>query len=77
MKTKREPKYLRDMEHPAVFGYELDRKTLLPIRKEFGGYVSGERGADPIGDGTFRMIPSGDIVSLEERNRRLALKTGA
>ncbi len=28
-------------------------------------------GSDPIGDGTFRMIPSGDIVSLEERNRRL------
>ena len=28
-------------------------------------------GADPIGDGTFRMVPSGDIVSFEERNRRL------
>jgi len=28
-------------------------------------------GADPLGDGKFRMVPSGDIVSLEERNRRL------
>lgn len=27
-------------------------------------------GADPIGDGTFRMVPSGDIVSFEEMRRR-------
>lgn len=30
-------------------------------------------GADPVGDGTFRMVPSGDIVDLAERNRRLAV----
>lgn len=29
-------------------------------------------GADPVGDGTFRMVPSGDIVDFAERNRRLA-----
>lgn len=28
-------------------------------------------GADPIGDGTFRMVPSGDIVDFAERNARL------
>ncbi len=32
----------------------------------------GDYGADPIGDGTFRMVPSGDIVDFVERNRRLA-----
>lgn len=32
----------------------------------------GDYGSDPLGDGTFRMVPSGDIVDLEERNRRLA-----
>lgn len=32
----------------------------------------GDYGADPIGDGTFRMVPSGDIVDISERNRRLA-----
>lgn len=32
---------------------------------------SGDYGADPIGDGTFRMVPSGDVVSFEERNNRL------
>jgi len=33
---------------------------------------AGDYGADPIGDGTFRMSPSGDIVDLAERCRRLA-----
>lgn len=33
--------------------------------------ASGDYGADPLGDGTFRMVPSGDIVDSEERNRRL------
>lgn len=31
----------------------------------------GDYGADPVGDGTFRMVPSGDIVDMAERNRRL------
>lgn len=32
----------------------------------------GDYGADPMGDGTFRMVPSGDVVDFAERNRRLA-----
>ena len=31
----------------------------------------GDYGADPIGDGAFRMVPSGDIVDYAERCRRL------
>jgi hypothetical protein len=31
----------------------------------------GDTGADPIGDGTFKMYPSGDVVSYNERCRRL------
>jgi hypothetical protein len=34
-------------------------------------HAPGDHGADPLGDGTFRMVPSGDIVNLEERNKRL------
>lgn len=34
-----------------------------------------DHGADPIGDGMFRMVPSGDIVDLAERNRRLPPQT--
>lgn len=41
-------------------------------RKTINLQVSGDYGADPLGNGTFRMVPSGDIVSLEERNRRLS-----
>jgi hypothetical protein len=33
---------------------------------------AGDYGADPLGDGTFRMVPSGDIVDYAERTRRLA-----
>lgn len=34
--------------------------------------ATGDYGSDPLGDGTFRMVPSGDIVDLEEMRRRLA-----
>lgn len=34
--------------------------------------VEGDYGADPIGDGNFRMVPSGDIVDFAERCRRLS-----
>jgi len=62
---------LRDMEKPMVLGHELDRRTLAPIRRPIIRVAGKDYGADPLEDGTFRMIPSGDIVTLEERNRRL------
>ena len=34
----------------------------------------GDYGADPIGDGMFRMVPSGDLVDFAERMRRLPMK---
>lgn len=67
---------LRDMDTPIVLGaYELDRTTLLPIRRAIDTSKPGDYGADPIGDGTFRMVPSGDIVDHAERNRRLAVRS--
>lgn len=69
---KEDKRKLRDMERPNVLGYDLDRKTLTPIRKTLPARVPGtDHGCDPIGDGMFRMVPSGDIVSYEERCRRL------
>ena len=62
---------LRDMETPTVLGYELDRETLTPIRRSVDLSRAGDHGADPLGDGTFRMVPSCDIVDLVERNKRL------
>lgn len=69
--TVRTAMKLRDMPIPTVLGYELNRATLTPIRRAIDVNTLGDYGADPIGDGTFRMVPSGDVVDLTERNRRL------
>lgn len=67
---------LRDMETPIVLGaYELDRVTLSPVRRMIDVATQGDYGCDVIGDGTFRMVPSGDIVDLAERCRRLDRKS--
>ena len=29
-------------------------------------------GCDPLGDGKFKMVPSGDIVDAEEKDKRLS-----
>lgn len=42
------------------------RQAILPTS------TAEDHGADPIGDGTFRMVPSGDVVDYAERCRRLA-----
>jgi hypothetical protein len=64
---------LRDQDRPNVLGYDLDRRTLTPIRKKVKPCKDGEDyGATPLGDGTFRMVPSGDVVDYMERCRRLA-----
>lgn len=67
----RQSDLLRDMDVPVVLGhYELDRATLTPVHRPIVNRP-GDYGADPIGDGTFRMVPSGDIVDFEERCKRL------
>lgn len=62
---------LRDMEQPKVMGYQLDRYSLTPIREYIDTARGGDYGADPLPNGLFRMVPSGEVVSLEERNARL------
>jgi hypothetical protein len=51
---------------------ELDRATLTPRRDVIDTTRPGDYGADPLGNGTFRMVPSGDVVDLAEMRRRLA-----
>lgn len=71
--------FVRSLKNPVrrkdrptqVFGVELDPETLTPISQKVDLDRPGDYGADPIGGGMFRMVPSGDIVGLEERNRRL------
>jgi len=65
---------LRNQDVPTVLGYELERESLTPTRKRINLANEGDYGADPIGGGTFRMVPSGDVVDFAERNRRLGKK---
>ena len=73
---------LRDQDRPTVLGYELDKVTLLPIRRTIDTTRSGDYGAAPIGDGKFRMIPSGASngvrqgvrMELNAENARLLLE---
>ena len=62
-----------------IFGRTWEEIQHMQMRRSTGGTPvdtsrEGDYGADPIGDGTFKMVPSGDIVSFEERNRRLAAR---
>jgi hypothetical protein len=54
----------------TALGYQLDELG-RPIRSAVAIKTAGDYGADPLGDGTFRMVPSGDVVDYAERCRRL------
>lgn len=58
-----------------ILGYEWNEIQAIQqksyIRPHVNTMKSGDYGADPIGDGLFRMVPSGDIVDFAERNKRL------
>jgi len=41
------------------------------LHKQLDTSRPGDYGADPVGNGMFRMMPSGDIVDLAERCRRI------
>jgi hypothetical protein len=57
-----------------AFGYEFSAGPTGTVvhRPTIDTRSTEDYGADPLGDGRFRMVPSGDIVDFEERNRRLA-----
>ena len=62
-----------------IFGYEWGDIVRAQQGGQLGSAIKptrGDYGADPIGDGMFRMVPSGDIVDFDERNRRLAKASG-
>lgn len=46
------------------------------IRKAVNLDREGDYGADPVGDGLHRMIPSGDLVTYDERCKRLSQASG-
>lgn len=52
-------------------GYSFGKTSHKIARQVVDTAAPGDYGADPLGDGTFKMVPSGDIVDFAERNRRL------
>lgn len=61
---------MADKRPTEVLGYRLD-ENLVPVREYTDLTRKGDYGCDPMGDGTFRMVPSGEIVTYDEMRRRL------
>ena len=54
----------------STFCVDMVRKRVFLV----GMNEKRERGCDPLGNGMFRMVPSGDVVDYEERCRRLPMQ---
>jgi hypothetical protein len=54
------------------YSVDLDNGNVSVQRATINTSSKGDYGCDPMPDGTFRMVPSGDIVTFEERCRRLS-----
>jgi hypothetical protein len=63
------------MSEQRIFGRTWAEIQKLQQRQSIAQPVDtsrqGDYGADPLDNGMFRMVPSGDIVDYAERNRRL------
>lgn len=62
-----------------IFGY--DWSHIERVQQGGGSSVgaidvtsTGDYGSDPVGNGMFRMVPSGDVVDMDERNKRMAAR---
>ena len=66
MKTKKEL---------LIFGKTWDEIQAMQQRtyrpKTINTNINSDYGADPIGNGMYKMVPSGDIVDFAERCKRL------
>ena len=63
----------RERYMTVLGGYTLDMhdngKLIKP--EPIDMLRDGDYGSDPLGDGKFRMVPSGDVVDATERDKRL------
>jgi len=57
--------------HFAGYDFDSDNKGTKVRRKYVDLKKKGDYGADPLGNGKFKMVPSGDVVDKAERDRRL------
>ena len=72
MSKKLTPYIATDTKQPLVVlgGYRINAQGGI-IRDSVHIEPGKDYGCDPMGDGMFRMVPSGDIVAKTERDRRL------
>ena len=63
------------MNTEQLFGIGFDNIKKLQQKQSIDNHIdtTGDKdyGCDPIGDGNYKMIPSGDIVDSMERCKRL------
>lgn len=57
--------------HFAGYDFESGPDGTVIHRGHIDLNKPGDYGCDPIGNGKFRMVPSGDIVDTEEMRKRL------
>lgn len=59
----------------SIFGYSWQEIQARQQKRYSAPAIPPPNGrdydADPVGDGTFKMVPSGDIVDYAERCKRL------
>jgi len=67
--AKRDPQYSSAEGQKRLMAESMGHTYVPPSKIDFS--KKGDYGADPVGNGMFKMVPSGDIVSYEERMRRL------
>jgi hypothetical protein len=69
--TRKVPRKKGTIDVMGGYKVDLDRGGQLVRGDRIDTTTPGDYGADPLGDGTFRMVPSGDVVDFAERTRRL------
>ena len=62
--------------HFAGYDFDVGPEGTRIVRGTLPKYPGTDYGCDPLQDGTFRMVPSGDIVSCEEKELRLTPMKG-
>jgi hypothetical protein len=67
------PFIARDTGQPLTIlgGYEIAEDGSILHNRPIDTTRPGDYGCDPLPDGMFRMVPSGDVVDAVEKNRRL------
>lgn len=57
--------------HFAGYDFTSGPEGTVIHRQRVNTDKPGDYGCDPLGDGMFQMVPSGDVVDAEEKERRL------